>query len=558
MKDRIPTYPGRIKLVPSAADDDLFVLTRDDEPTQAGTPLNKASLLSDATAEAIGLTGSDPTVNDALGFLAANYCRTFSGASAPGLDTPGKRGDIYIRDSGGGQRTIYVCDASGEKPDDLGAEWERGTFAASSATSAAASYRVRSDVVKIPKGATFTIASGFKFEIRFVNDAREYTGSVSFRTEAWTAADDALGRIGIARVTENTSETADIPTFVAALSVTSTGQHWMLLGAAREVEKEVVFTSSGVFTVPADLRGNVTVRAFGGGAGGSTADKGYGGGGGNMAVYTGALTLKRYNVIVGKGGAAGSDGGASSFGSLVTANGGSGQNGGSGGGGGYATGTYPAGTNTAGNGSYGGGGGGGLLSGGGNGGTYGGGGGGGGHSNAGTNYQYAGGSGKSGTYTASAVSSDSGRGTGGAGYSENGAAASSSHGSNGGAGQNTTGFSIPFEGTGAAGVYGDRGGGGGGGFGGNGGTAGNSGGGGGGYGADGGNGTSSGGGGGGGGFGGKGGNGGSAGGGGGGGYGLSGNGGDAGKPGGIAAGGGAGAAGGDGIVIITYTGMEVA
>ena len=39
-----------------------------DEPTEAGTVLNKATLLSDSTAAAIGLTG-DPTVNDALAKL---------------------------------------------------------------------------------------------------------------------------------------------------------------------------------------------------------------------------------------------------------------------------------------------------------------------------------------------------------------------------------------------------------------------------------------------------------------------------------------------------------
>ena len=39
-----------------------------DEPTEVGTALNKASLLSDDTAAALGLSG-DPTVNDALAKL---------------------------------------------------------------------------------------------------------------------------------------------------------------------------------------------------------------------------------------------------------------------------------------------------------------------------------------------------------------------------------------------------------------------------------------------------------------------------------------------------------
>lgn len=43
-------------------------LLLDDEPSEVGTVLNKASLLSDDTAAALGLTG-DPTVNDALAKL---------------------------------------------------------------------------------------------------------------------------------------------------------------------------------------------------------------------------------------------------------------------------------------------------------------------------------------------------------------------------------------------------------------------------------------------------------------------------------------------------------
>lgn len=546
MKDRIPVYPGRIQLVPSAAGDDLFVLARADEPTQEGTPLNKASLLSDATAAAIGLTGDNPTVNDALGFLAGNYSRTLSGAAVPGYGTTAKRGDIYVQDAGGGRRYIYVCDAVGEKPVDLGAVWERGSLVASSITYTEATHRVVSDIFMLRAGTKLSIASGFKYGIRFCDADRNYTGNVAGRTTDWTATTDSLARIIINRVTEDTSEVADVDEFVSALTATANGSFWTAVGAAREVQKEIVFTASGVFTVPADLRGNVTVRAFGGGAGGSTSEHGYGGGGGHMAVWTGPLTLKRYNVTVGAGGSAGADGGASSFGSLVTANGGSGRDGGSGGGGGVDD-------KPGGNGSYGGGGGacGNGGGAGGNGGTYGGGGGG---------SSGAGGSGKSGSYAGGSVynSGSTYRGGGGAGYTAAGKNATSSAGGAGGAGQNTTGFSLPFEGTGMAGTNA----GGGGGFGGNGGngsvysTAGTTGGGGGGYGANGGSGTSNGGGGGGG-YGGRGGNGAQAGGGGGGGYGLSGNGGDAGRPGGIAAGGGCGAAGGSGVVVITYTGVEV-
>lgn len=65
MKDRVPLYPGRVKLTPVAGQTNVYDLVRADQPQQEGTPLNKASLLTDATAAAIGLSG-DPTVNDAL------------------------------------------------------------------------------------------------------------------------------------------------------------------------------------------------------------------------------------------------------------------------------------------------------------------------------------------------------------------------------------------------------------------------------------------------------------------------------------------------------------
>lgn len=39
--DRVPTYIGRIKLVPVSGSDNLFDMSRADEPTVEGTPINK-------------------------------------------------------------------------------------------------------------------------------------------------------------------------------------------------------------------------------------------------------------------------------------------------------------------------------------------------------------------------------------------------------------------------------------------------------------------------------------------------------------------------------------
>ena len=65
MKDRVPTYPGRVILNPVSGQENTYDIVRADEPQQEGTPLNKATLLDDTTAEKLGLTG-DPTVNQAL------------------------------------------------------------------------------------------------------------------------------------------------------------------------------------------------------------------------------------------------------------------------------------------------------------------------------------------------------------------------------------------------------------------------------------------------------------------------------------------------------------
>ena len=55
MQDRVPLYPGRVKLSPVAGQNNTFDMVRADEPTQPGTPLNKETLLKDVTASILGL-----------------------------------------------------------------------------------------------------------------------------------------------------------------------------------------------------------------------------------------------------------------------------------------------------------------------------------------------------------------------------------------------------------------------------------------------------------------------------------------------------------------------
>lgn len=68
MQDRVSLYPGRVKLTPVAGQANTYDLTRADQSTQEGTPLNKASLLKDSTAALFGL-GTDAVPDDAFSRL---------------------------------------------------------------------------------------------------------------------------------------------------------------------------------------------------------------------------------------------------------------------------------------------------------------------------------------------------------------------------------------------------------------------------------------------------------------------------------------------------------
>lgn len=68
MQDRVPTYPGRVKLIPVLGQENTYEMVRADKPTQEGTPLNKANLLQDSVANMYGLPES-AIPNDVFAFL---------------------------------------------------------------------------------------------------------------------------------------------------------------------------------------------------------------------------------------------------------------------------------------------------------------------------------------------------------------------------------------------------------------------------------------------------------------------------------------------------------
>lgn len=78
MKDRIPTYAGRVKLIPVPNQPNTYDAARADEPVQEGTPLNKNTLLTDETAAELGLGENEATPDKALKKLQASKAPAYT------------------------------------------------------------------------------------------------------------------------------------------------------------------------------------------------------------------------------------------------------------------------------------------------------------------------------------------------------------------------------------------------------------------------------------------------------------------------------------------------
>lgn len=75
MENRQPTYPGRVLITPESGEAYYATVTRADEPTVEGTPLNKENLLQDETCDILGIPKTS-VPNDAfvkLGFGIGKY-----------------------------------------------------------------------------------------------------------------------------------------------------------------------------------------------------------------------------------------------------------------------------------------------------------------------------------------------------------------------------------------------------------------------------------------------------------------------------------------------------
>ena len=109
MRDRIPTYPGRVQLVPVEGLENIYVMKRADEAVDEGTPLSKATFLTDETAAALGLSG-DATVNDAFIRL-TSASMVYTGSGLPTGAIPAKVGDKYI-DVSASPALVFICVSS--------------------------------------------------------------------------------------------------------------------------------------------------------------------------------------------------------------------------------------------------------------------------------------------------------------------------------------------------------------------------------------------------------------------------------------------------------------
>ncbi len=79
MKDRVPKYPGRVKLEPVEGQPNVFDVVRADEPVVDGTALNKANLLSDDTAELYEKPTDTAVPDDLFEILGAERKRAIFG-----------------------------------------------------------------------------------------------------------------------------------------------------------------------------------------------------------------------------------------------------------------------------------------------------------------------------------------------------------------------------------------------------------------------------------------------------------------------------------------------
>ena len=115
IKNRVPTYPGRVKLLPVAGQADTYTMTRADAPTEPGTPVNKALL------DAIGVHQLDYAksgtvhvltgLNGATGVLSCQFKATAAFAAGDTVKVDGVAYTIQLSNGETADDNLFVSGA---------------------------------------------------------------------------------------------------------------------------------------------------------------------------------------------------------------------------------------------------------------------------------------------------------------------------------------------------------------------------------------------------------------------------------------------------------------
>lgn len=112
IKNRVPAYPGRVKLLPVAGQADTYTMTRADAPTEPGTAVNKALLdaigvhtLDYAKSGTVhGLTG----LNGASGVLSCQFKATAGFAAGDSVTVDGTAYTIKLSNGKAAKKDLFV------------------------------------------------------------------------------------------------------------------------------------------------------------------------------------------------------------------------------------------------------------------------------------------------------------------------------------------------------------------------------------------------------------------------------------------------------------------
>jgi hypothetical protein len=117
MQDRQSLFPGRVQLIPVDGQDEVFDVIRADSPSVEGTPLTKATILSDAVAAKLGLSDDAAIPSNGFDKLAA-YAGIYSGTCGTAAGTAAKTADItgFALETGATVRVTFTYANTASSP----------------------------------------------------------------------------------------------------------------------------------------------------------------------------------------------------------------------------------------------------------------------------------------------------------------------------------------------------------------------------------------------------------------------------------------------------------